>query len=116
MQNHYNLVYREEEREMIPLCLDQGVGLIPWSPLARGFLAGNRSRQDQGETTRARSDQFAHDMYYEENDFAIVDRVVELAEQKGVSATQPYRILNANCWDGQIVSNVLLASSVMPFR
>ena len=88
MQNHYNLVYREEEREMIPFCLDQGVGLIPWSPLARGFLAGNRSRQDRGETTRARSDQFAHDMYYEENDFAIVDRVVELAEQKGVSAAQ----------------------------
>jgi len=88
MQNHYNLVYREEEREMIPLCLDQGVGLIPWSPLARGFLAGNRSRQERGETTRARSDQFAHDMYYEENDFAIVDRVVELAEQKGVSAAQ----------------------------
>jgi aryl-alcohol dehydrogenase (NADP+) len=88
MQNHYNLVYREEEREMIPFCLDQGVGLIPWSPLARGFLAGNRSRQDRGETTRARSDQFAHDMYYEEGDFAIVDRVVELAEQKGVSAAQ----------------------------
>lgn len=88
MQNHYNLVYREEEREMIPFCIDQGVGLIPWSPLARGFLAGNRSRQDWGETTRAKSDHFAHDMYYDEGDFAIVDRVVELAEQKEVSPAQ----------------------------
>ncbi|HEX6386082.1 MAG TPA: aldo/keto reductase [Anaerolineae bacterium] len=88
MQNHYNLVYREEEREMIPLCIDQGVGLIPWSPLARGFLAGNRSRQDWGETTRAKSDHFAHEMYYDEGDFAIVDRVVELAEQKEVSPAQ----------------------------
>ena len=88
MQNHYNLVYREEEREMIPFCLDQGVGLIPWSPLARGFLAGNRSREEQGETTRAKSDQFAHDMYYEEGDFAVVERVVELAKQKEVSPAQ----------------------------
>lgn len=63
MQNHYNLVYREEEREMIPLCRDQGIGLIPWSPLARGFLAGNRQKVAEGETTRARSDGFAHGMY-----------------------------------------------------
>ena len=60
MQNHYNLVYREEEREMIPLCRDEGIGLIPWSPLARGFLAGNRRREDRGETSRAKTDDFAH--------------------------------------------------------
>ena len=60
MQNHYNLVYREEEREMIPLCVDQGIGLIPWSPLARGFLAGNRTRAKSGDTTRSKSDDFAH--------------------------------------------------------
>ncbi|MBC8099887.1 MAG: aldo/keto reductase, partial [Armatimonadetes bacterium] len=74
MQNHYNLVYREEEREMIPLCIDQGVGVIPWSPLARGFLAGNRSRdKQQDETLRAQSDAFAHDMYYTDADFDTVD-------------------------------------------
>jgi aryl-alcohol dehydrogenase-like predicted oxidoreductase len=88
MQNHYNLVYREEEREMIPLCLDQGVGLIPWSPLARGFLAGNRRRADHGETKRAKSDDFAHKMYYSDSDFAVVDRVVTLAEEHGVAPAQ----------------------------
>lgn len=88
MQNHYNLVYREEEREMIPLCLDQGVGLIPWSPLARGFLAGNRRRADHGETTRAKSDDFAHKMYYSDSDFTVVDRVVALAEEHGVAPAQ----------------------------
>src|ERR1700727_2437167 len=75
MQNHYNLVYREEEREMIPLCLEEGVGLIPWSPLARGFLAGNRqSNEDkkQAETTRARTDEFAHSLYYRASDFTVV--------------------------------------------
>ncbi len=85
MQNHYNLVYREEEREMIPLCIDQGIGLIPWSPLARGFLAGNRSRQDHGETSRARTDDFAQAMYYDDGDFAVVDRVGEIARNRGVS-------------------------------
>src|SRR5580692_2553098 len=70
MQNHYNLIYREEEREMIPLCLDQGVGCIPWSPLARGFLTGTRKRGDgKSETTRARTDDFAHNLYYRESDF-----------------------------------------------
>jgi aryl-alcohol dehydrogenase (NADP+) len=64
MQNHYNLVYREEEREMIPLCLDQGVGLIPWSPMARGFFAGNRSKGGGGETTRAKNDPFADQLYF----------------------------------------------------
>jgi aryl-alcohol dehydrogenase-like predicted oxidoreductase len=82
MQNHYNLVYREEEREMLPLCLSEGIGVIPWSPLARGFLSGNRSRDDWGDTTRAKSDGFAHDMYYQESDFEVVERVKELAKQR----------------------------------
>jgi aryl-alcohol dehydrogenase (NADP+) len=88
MQNHHNLVYREEEREMIPLCIAEGVGVIPWSPLARGFLAGNRTRDKSGETTRAKSDGFAQQMYFEESDFVIVDRVVQLAEQRGASPAQ----------------------------
>ncbi len=87
MQNHYNLAYREEEREMIPLCRAQGVGLIPWSPLARGFLAGNRGRADkeQGATARAQTDEFAHRLYYQDADFAVVDSVTALAQQRGVS-------------------------------
>ncbi|HET6467663.1 MAG TPA: aldo/keto reductase [Geminicoccaceae bacterium] len=88
MQNHYNLVYREEEREMIPLCRDQGIGLIPWSPLARGFLAGNRRREDRGETTRARSDAFAHQLYYQDSDFAVVEAVSAVAERRGVPNAQ----------------------------
>lgn len=88
MQNHYNLVYREEEREMIPLCRDQGVAVIPWSPLARGFLAGNRTRDKGGETARSRSDGFAHYMYYQENDFSTLERVVELAKARGCSPAQ----------------------------
>jgi 1-deoxyxylulose-5-phosphate synthase len=88
MQNHYNLVYREEEREMVPLCLDQGIGMIPWSPLARGFLAGNRSREMGGETTRSKSDEFAHRMYYQADDFAVVDRVKAVAEATGKTMPQ----------------------------
>ncbi len=88
MQNHYNLVYREEEREMNPLCQDQGVGLIPWSPLARGFLAGNRRKQDWGETTRAKTDPFAQEMYYRDSDFQVVERVVELAARMGHKPAQ----------------------------
>ncbi|MEN9937869.1 MAG: hypothetical protein RLZZ387_4448 [Chloroflexota bacterium] len=88
MQNHYNLVYREEEREMNPLCRDQGVGLIPWSPLARGFLAGNRTREKGGETTRARSDAFAHQMYFQDADFAVLDAVRAVAGRHGVSMAQ----------------------------
>ena len=90
MQNHYNLVYREEEREMIPLCRDQQIGLIPWSPLARGFLAGNRKPTDQGfgETTRSKTDDFAHKLYYRESDFQIVQRVTEIARKRGVSNAQ----------------------------
>ena len=88
MQNHYNLVYREEEREMIPLCLDQGVGAIPWSPLARGFLAGNRTNDDNQPTTRSASDEFAREMYFESYDFDVVVRVVELAKQYNVTPAQ----------------------------
>ena len=88
MQNHYNLVYREEEREMNPFCIDQGIGLIPWSPLARGFLAGNRTRDKSGQTARAKSDDFAHEMYFQETDFDVLDRVVELAEKRGVTSAQ----------------------------
>ncbi|MDQ2765241.1 MAG: aldo/keto reductase, partial [Pseudomonadota bacterium] len=89
MQNHYNLAYREEEREMIPLCLDQKIGCIPWSPLARGFLTGSRKRGDgKSETLRARTDDFGHGLYYRETDFDIVDRVVELAAQRDVKPAQ----------------------------
>jgi aryl-alcohol dehydrogenase-like predicted oxidoreductase len=89
MQNHYNLVYREEEREMIPYCLAEGAGIIPWSPLARGFLAGNRTRgKANDETTRARSDAFAHTLYYQDNDFDTVDRVIALAGAHGVKPAQ----------------------------
>lgn len=85
MQNHYNLVYREEEREMIPYCMDQGVAVIPWSPLARGFLAGNRSADKGGETVRAKTDIFAHDMYYQASDFDVVDKLSEMAARHGIS-------------------------------
>jgi len=88
MQNHYNLVYREEEREMIPQCVDQGVGLIPWSPLARGFLAGNRRKEDWGDTMRSKSDTFGHSMYFHEEDFAIVERAGEVAKERGVTVPQ----------------------------
>jgi 1-deoxyxylulose-5-phosphate synthase len=88
MQNHYNLVYREEEREMNPLCLDQGVGLIPWSPLARGFLAGNRKAVGEGPTARAKSDEYAHSMYYQDGDFEVLNRVTKLAEERGVRPAQ----------------------------
>lgn len=88
MQNHYNLVYREEEREMLPLCRAEKIGVIPWSPLARGFLAGTRQRAGGGETTRSRSDDFAASMYFKETDFQIVDRVLNLAKRRGVSPTQ----------------------------
>ena len=89
MQNHYNLGYREEEREMIPLSLDQKVGLLPWSPLARGFLTGSRKRGDgKSETARARTDDFAHNMYYRDSDFTVVDRVVEIAAARGVKPAQ----------------------------
>ncbi len=88
MQNHYNLIYREEEREMIPLCRHEGIGVIPWSPLARGFLAGNRRREDHGETVRAKTDKYAHQMYYHDSDFAVVNRVTEIARRRGVPNAQ----------------------------
>jgi len=88
MQNHYNLVYREEEREMMPLCCAEGIGVIPWSPLARGFLAGNRKRGTRDATKREQHDEFGHGLYYAESDYDIADRVVELARQKGVLPIQ----------------------------
>jgi aryl-alcohol dehydrogenase-like predicted oxidoreductase len=88
MQNHYNLIYREEEREMIPLCLDQGVGVIPWSPLARGMLAGNRSRDGEKLTARAQSDAFGDSLYKPELDWPVVDRLTEVAERRGLPSAQ----------------------------
>jgi aryl-alcohol dehydrogenase (NADP+) len=88
MQNHYNLIYREEEREMLPLCREEGIGVIPWSPLARGFLAGNRSRGDYGDTVRAKTDDYAHMLYYQDSDFDVVQRVTAIAQQRGISNAQ----------------------------
>jgi aryl-alcohol dehydrogenase (NADP+) len=90
MQNHYNLVYREEEREMLPLCRAEGIGVLPWSPMARGFLTRRpvRNPAEDGSTTRARTDQFAHRWYGRENDFVLVERVAELAERRGVPMAQ----------------------------
>jgi aryl-alcohol dehydrogenase-like predicted oxidoreductase len=88
MQNHYNLVYREEEREMIPLCLDQGVGCIPWSPLARGMLAGNRTRDGGRHTTRSGTDPFADYLYDQPTDFDVVDASNEIAAARGVPSAQ----------------------------
>ena len=89
MQNHYNVVYREEEREMIPYCIDEGIGIIPWSPLARGFVVGNRSRTEKsGETKRAQTDEYAQGLYYQQTDFEVVDRITEIAKERGVSNAQ----------------------------
>lgn len=88
MQNHYNLIYREEEREMIPLCLEEGVAVLPWSPLARGFLAGTRTREGWGVTKRAKTDDLAHQFYYRDEDFTVLERVVELANRRGVTPAQ----------------------------
>ncbi len=88
MQNHYNLVYREEEREMIPLCRAEGIALIPWSPLARGFLAGNRRRGQKDATLREQHDQYGHGLYYTEADYVIADTVAEVARRKGVLPIQ----------------------------
>jgi aryl-alcohol dehydrogenase-like predicted oxidoreductase len=88
MQNHYNLLYREEEREMIPQCIDQGVGIIPWSPLARGFLAGTRTREGERRTTRAQTDAFIEEWYGSPDDFDVVDRLAEVAGKREVPAAQ----------------------------
>ncbi len=88
MQNHYNLVYREEEREMIPQCIDQDVAVLPWSPLARGLLAGNRTREGEKLTTRAGTDPFAESLYVPELDFSVVDRLNDVAAERGVPGPQ----------------------------
>ncbi len=88
MQNHYNLIYREEEREMIPLCVEEGVGVIPWSPLARGVLAGNRTRSGERRTARAGSDPFADYLYDQPTDFDVVERVAEVAAARAVPPSQ----------------------------
>jgi 1-deoxyxylulose-5-phosphate synthase len=88
MQNHYNLAYREEEREMIPLCIDQGIGLIPWSPMARGFFAGNRNKQGSGETVRAQLDNFARELYFRPGDFDVAERAGEVAKAHRVTGSQ----------------------------
>src|SRR6202034_1550327 len=88
MQNHYNLIYREEEREMIPQCIDQGVGVIPWSPLARGVLTGNRTRGGDKLTTRAQTDSFGDDLYRPELDFDVIERADEVANARGVPTAE----------------------------
>jgi aryl-alcohol dehydrogenase (NADP+) len=88
MQNHYNLVYREEEREMLPLCREEGVGVIPWSPLARGFLTGSRRRGEIGDTERARTDDLARQLYFSDGDYTVADRVVEIAARRAVKPAQ----------------------------
>lgn len=88
MQNHYNLVYREEEREMIPYCREEGIGLIPWSPLARGFIAGNRNTQGSGDTSRAANDDIARKLYFRKADFQVADRVAEIATERGLKPAQ----------------------------
>jgi aryl-alcohol dehydrogenase (NADP+) len=111
MQNHYNLVYREEEREMNPLCVAEAVGVIPWSPLARGFLAGNRTRDKSGETARSKSDALAHKLYYADSDFDVLDRVVEVAGQHGVS---PAQIALAWMLHKSYVTSPIIGASKMP--
>ena len=88
MQPQLNLVYREEEREMLPYCRDQGIAVIPWSPLARGFLAGNRAARGEGDTERSRTDPYAEHLYYRDADFAVLEAVRSMADARGVSPTQ----------------------------
>ncbi len=88
MQNHYNLIYREEEREMIPQCADQGVGIIPWSPLARGLLAGSRTAAGDRLTDRSKTDPFIDSLYRPDLDFAVIDRAAEVADGHGVSTAR----------------------------
>jgi 1-deoxyxylulose-5-phosphate synthase len=88
MQNHFNVIYREEDREMIPLCRAEGVGVIPYSPMARGFVAGNRRREDFGDTARAQTDELSKKFYYQKSDFDVVDRIGEIAKRRGVTNAQ----------------------------
>jgi aryl-alcohol dehydrogenase-like predicted oxidoreductase len=88
MQNHYNIVYREEEREMLPFCREEGIAVTPWSPLARGFVAGNRRKGDFGDTLRAKTDEYGQRLYYQDSDFQVVDRITEVAKKRGVPNVQ----------------------------
>ena len=88
MQNHYNIIYREEEREMLPYCREEGIAVLPWSPLARGFVMGNRRKQDLGDTQRAKTDDYAQKLYYRDEDFAVVDKISAVAKRLGVSNAQ----------------------------
>jgi len=88
MQNHYNLVYREEEREMLPLCREERIGVIPWSPLARGFVIGNRRKQDAGDTSRAKTDDYARQLYYQDSDFEVVERITEVGRRRKLPNAQ----------------------------
>jgi aryl-alcohol dehydrogenase (NADP+) len=88
MQNHYNLCYREEEREMIPLCKDQEIGLLPWSPLARGFLSDRYKRDETASTARYRSDKYFAERFFRPEDFDVIERASEVAREKGVSTSQ----------------------------
>jgi aryl-alcohol dehydrogenase-like predicted oxidoreductase len=89
MQNHYNLIYREEEREMMPLCRSEGVGVIPWSPLARGLLAGSRkSREDKESTVRAGNDPLADFLYREPSDWEVVEAVLDVARERGIAPAE----------------------------
>ena len=83
MQNHYNLIYREEEREMMPLCRQEGIAVTPWSPLARGFVAGNRRPEDFGDTVRAKTDDYGKKLYYQPSDFKVVERLSEISKKRG---------------------------------
>jgi 1-deoxyxylulose-5-phosphate synthase len=85
MQNHYNLLYREEEREMLPLCINDGIGVIPWSPLARGFLTGTRTRDGGRRTIRAETDGFQDELYGSDDDYDLVDHLTAVADDEGVA-------------------------------
>ncbi len=87
MQNHYNLAYREEEREMMPLCREEKIAVTPWSPLARGFLAGNRRPEDFGDTVRAKTDAYGQKLYYQPSDFKVLERLTEVAKKRGLPNT-----------------------------
>jgi aryl-alcohol dehydrogenase (NADP+) len=88
MQNHYNLIFREDERELVPLCRDQGIGWIPYSPMGRGFLCGTRRREGWGDTARAKSDDFAQKLYFREADFDVAGRVQTVADARGLAPAQ----------------------------
>ena len=112
MQNHWNAIYREEEREMVPFCLDQGVGCIPWSPLARGFLAGNRAHRSQDVTTRSKVDGFADSMYFEDNDFEVLGRVKSVAAAR---AAKPVQVALAWLLQKDGVSSPIIGASKIDY-